>query len=142
MDRIIEAIISDYSSIAAGSGQKRDYNTLGIVSAGYGRYATAERAFNTALAMDRNYLSPLINLGNVYFLQNQYQSALRNYHRAEENLLARNRGDTPTFQRVNGDKDFHEDLEEPLNQGKKTFFKKPFFKDNLDYPTFLRAKAD
>lgn len=98
MDRIVEAVLDDYSDTAEDTGKKRDYNVLGIVSAGYGRYATAERAFNTALALDRNYLSPLINLGNVYFLQDQYQSALRNYHRAEETLMARGRDGTPTFQ--------------------------------------------
>ena len=98
MDRIVEAILDDYSGIAEGSGSKRDYNVLGIKSAEYGRYAGAERAFNTALSLDRNYLSPLINLGNVYFLQNQFQSALRNYHRAEETLVSRGREDTPTFQ--------------------------------------------
>lgn len=98
MDRLIEAIIDDYAAAAESSGRKRDYNQLGIASAEYGRFATAERAFNTALSLDRNYLSPLINLGNVYFMQEQYQSALRNYHRAEETLLARNRQGTPTFQ--------------------------------------------
>jgi tetratricopeptide (TPR) repeat protein len=110
MDRIIEAIIGDYSGIAEDSGNKRDYNALGIVSAEYGRYATAERAFNTALSFDRNYLSPLINLGNVYFLQNQFQSALRNYHRAEESLVTRGREDTPTFQSLllNIAKSYHE----------------------------------
>lgn len=53
--------------------------------------------------------------------------------------------DTPTFQRLN-----QEESEPPafmekevhLNEGKKSFFKRPFLKDNLDYPTFLRAKAD
>ena len=34
-----------------------------------------------------------------------------------------------------------EDDEEPM-VSRKSFFKKSFFKDNLDYPTFLRAKAD
>jgi len=32
--------------------------------------------------------------------------------------------------------------EDDLEPQKKGFFKKAFFKDNLDYPTFLRAKAD
>ncbi|MFC1863028.1 cell division protein FtsZ, partial [Thermodesulfobacteriota bacterium] len=31
---------------------------------------------------------------------------------------------------------------EHMEEDKKNFFKKAFFKDNLDYPTFLRAKAD
>ena len=33
-----------------------------------------------------------------------------------------------------------EETEPPA--AKKGFFKRAFFKDNLDYPTFLRAKAD
>jgi tetratricopeptide (TPR) repeat protein len=109
MDRIIEAIITEYAFAAEQSGKKREYNQLGIVSAQYGRYANAERAFNTALSLDRNYLSPLINLGNVYLMQNQFRSALRNYHRAEENLMARNRQESPTFQSLllNISKSYH-----------------------------------
>ena len=34
------------------------------------------------------------------------------------------------------------DEDEDFEPQKKGFFKKAFFKDNLDYPTFLRAKAD
>ncbi len=98
IDRIVAAIIDDYSRIAEDSGNKRDFNNLGIVAAQYTRYAAAERAFNTALSLDRNYMLPLINLGNVYFLQGQYQSALRNYHRAEEQLIARNREGSPAHQ--------------------------------------------
>jgi len=50
--------------------------------------------------------------------------------------------ETPTFQRI------HEEAEVPLEdeqetaKEKKSLFKRGFFKDNLDYPTFLRAKAD
>jgi hypothetical protein len=35
-----------------------------------------------------------------------------------------------------------DDEEEPAVANKKGFFKRAFFKDDLDYPTFLRAKAD
>ena len=52
--------------------------------------------------------------------------------------------DTPAFQRK-GDieeiKADHHD-EEPVVAQKKGIFKKVFFKDDLDYPAFLRAKAD
>ena len=48
--------------------------------------------------------------------------------------------DTPTFQRLGQDTVVEEE-EEPLNLGKKVGIK-AFFKDNLDYPTFLRARAD
>jgi cell division protein FtsZ len=51
--------------------------------------------------------------------------------------------DIPTFQRVGpggSSTTLHREKEEP--QPKRSFFKKGFFKENLDYPTFLRAKAD
>ena len=52
--------------------------------------------------------------------------------------------ETPTFQRVKQEPEPPSFMEREAhsNEGKKSFFKRPFFKDNLDYPTFLRAKAD
>lgn len=53
--------------------------------------------------------------------------------------------ETPTFQRQKvGEESFaSQKSEEADNHSKKTsFFKRGFFKDSLDYPTFLRAKAD
>jgi hypothetical protein len=45
--------------------------------------------------------------------------------------------DIPAFQRIQKeDYTFHRE------EAKKSFFKRGFFKDSLDYPTFLRAKAD
>ena len=49
--------------------------------------------------------------------------------------------DTPTFQRIGEHSPLPEEKEE-VNLGKKGIFKRAFFKDNLDYPTFLRSKAD
>lgn len=48
----------------------------------------------------------------------------------------------PTFQRKKEELSEMEEDEGFLNHGKKGIFKRPFFKDSLDYPTFLRAKAD
>ena len=49
--------------------------------------------------------------------------------------------ETPTFQRVAEESD--ESLEDvELNRGKRGIFKRAFFKDSLDYPTFLRSNAD
>ena len=48
--------------------------------------------------------------------------------------------DTPTFQRVKEEEETLAEEQEP--QPKRGFLKKVLFKDNLDYPTFLRAKAD
>jgi cell division protein FtsZ len=48
--------------------------------------------------------------------------------------------ETPTFQRTEELPDLEDTYEE--GQRKKGFLKRAFSKDNLDYPTFLRAKAD
>ena len=50
--------------------------------------------------------------------------------------------DIPTFQRdkIESYPEVKKEIEQPVS--KKGFLKRPFFKDNLDYPTFLRAKAD
>jgi cell division protein FtsZ len=52
--------------------------------------------------------------------------------------------DIPAFQRKGGVEERREDQhdEEPVVAQKKGIFKKVFFKDDLDYPAFLRAKAD
>ncbi|MBW2063732.1 MAG: cell division protein FtsZ [Deltaproteobacteria bacterium] len=50
--------------------------------------------------------------------------------------------DTPTFQRARAESVLPADAEKEQGHGKRGFFKRSFFKDSLDYPTFLRAKAD
>jgi tetratricopeptide (TPR) repeat protein len=87
MERLIDQILDSYTRIAQDSNSKEGYNRLGIVCAQYRRYAQAQKAFNTALSLDRNYLSPQINLGNVFFMKQEYQNALRIYHDAEQIIL-------------------------------------------------------
>jgi len=48
--------------------------------------------------------------------------------------------ETPTFQRA--EEELPPAVREELNYKKKGLLKRTFFKDSLDYPTFLRAKAD
>jgi cell division protein FtsZ len=50
--------------------------------------------------------------------------------------------DTPTFQREKIEEEIGEDESRETGNVKKGLFKRGFFKDNLDVPTFLRAKAD
>ena len=55
-----------------------------------------------------------------------------------------NEYDVPAFQRkvAGGEKAVDHQEEEPVAAKKKGIFKKVFFKDDLDYPAFLRVKAD
>jgi hypothetical protein len=89
--RLVDTILEDYTRAAKDSKNKKRYNTLGIRAAEYGRFLMAEDAFNTALTLDRNYLAPQVNLGNVLFLKQDFQSALKVLHRAEE--LMRQQGE-------------------------------------------------
>jgi len=50
--------------------------------------------------------------------------------------------DTPTFQRKRDDQESDSEANKHLKREKKGFLDRFRFKDNLDYPTFLRAKAD
>lgn len=52
--------------------------------------------------------------------------------------------DVPAFQRKGGQEEQIDATEKelPVEESKKGFFKKAFFKDDLDYPAFLRVKAD
>ena len=83
MDKLIDNVIEDYKETASSSKRKRDFNKLGIIAAQFGRIATAEEAFNSALSLDRNYLNPQINLGNLFYMEEEYQEALRNFLGAE-----------------------------------------------------------
>lgn len=87
LDKSVAMIIDDYESQAKEQGSKGSYNRLGITCARLGEYSKAEQAFNSALTMDRNYLPPKINLGNVYFMKGEYQNALRLLHGAEKSIL-------------------------------------------------------
>ena len=86
-EKLVDSVLEDYLTTARESGEKRHYNRLGVASAQFGRYSQAEKAFNTALSLDRNYLDPRINLGNVYYLRQEFQQALKYYHGAEDILL-------------------------------------------------------
>jgi hypothetical protein len=85
-DKIVDTVIESYMKVASDSNSKSDYNKVGIVAAQYARYDQALKALNTALALDRNYLGAQINLGNVYFLQQDYQNALRVFHQVEQSM--------------------------------------------------------
>jgi tetratricopeptide (TPR) repeat protein len=84
--KLVDAILADYEARAKESGDKKRYNLLGIRAAEFGRYLLAESAFNTALGIDRNYLLPQVNLGNVLYLKQDYQNALRVLHGVESTL--------------------------------------------------------
>jgi hypothetical protein len=100
LNRLVDQILEGQTRLAQQQGSKEEYNRLGIVCAQYRRYPEAQKAFNTSLALDRNYLSPQINLGNLFFLKQDYEDALRVYHGVEERLQGGGLEDSPLFATV------------------------------------------
>ena len=100
LDRLIDVVITHYRDDAEKEDKKTSFNKLGILAAQYGRYEVAEESFNRALEKDKNYIQPKINVGNLYFLQEEYENALRNYHRAEKELENLNRQKSSLYLKV------------------------------------------
>ncbi|MBI9103014.1 MAG: hypothetical protein JEY99_11405 [Spirochaetales bacterium] len=84
IDAVVDSVIDEFNTAAKEKGNKGSYNKLGIVCAQFGEYSLAEKAFNNALSLDRNYTSPKINLGNVYYMKGEFQNALRLLHGVEQ----------------------------------------------------------
>jgi tetratricopeptide (TPR) repeat protein len=97
IDKLTDQIIESFNKTAQEAGSKDAYNRLGIMCAKYARYPQAQRAFNTALSLDRNFVSAQINLGNVHYLKEEYQDALRIYHNAEETLRVAGQGSSSLY---------------------------------------------
>ena len=96
----VSAIIDEYENIARSKQNKGSYNELGVTCSKLGSYDRAKKAFNTALSMDRNYLSPKVNLGNVYFMEDEFQNALRIFHNAERVIEERGEKKSNTLAKV------------------------------------------
>ncbi len=99
-DKVVDAVIDSYTKVANDSNAKSDYNKLGIICAQYGRWDQASKALNTALALDRNYISAEVNLGNVYYLQQNYQDALKVFQQARDAMETDGRQTTSLYARI------------------------------------------
>ncbi len=91
MGKLCEILIAEYAQAAKESGKKQDYNKLGIACARFGQYTQAEESFKKAIEIDRQYIEPEINLGNIQYLRGQYEAAAKAYDRVINNL--RQKGD-------------------------------------------------
>jgi hypothetical protein len=97
---LVDRILESFAAAAQESGEKWNYNKLGIACAQFGRLPQAEKAFNTALSLDRNYLNAKVNLGNVYYMRSEYQEALRRYHGVEKSLQDHDRKESSLYKNV------------------------------------------
>jgi hypothetical protein len=72
-------IKKNFMLAAHQSGDKKDYNKLGIIYAEMNLFKEAEKAFSEALGIDPTYYLAKINLGNLSYQQGSYDDALSRY---------------------------------------------------------------
>jgi len=83
IDREISPRVAKLTAEISGSNNNyKAVNRLGVLYARYGLSERAEQQFKTALKQ-REYVPALVNLGNIYFLENRLQEAMEYYEKAE-----------------------------------------------------------
>ncbi len=92
--KLIDVIANQYVQAASKRKDKRDYNRLGVVYAKFEELTKAQNAFQRALSMDPNYLSPRLNLANLQFLEKNYSQAVTSYVGAVKTLEKNGLGDS------------------------------------------------
>jgi tetratricopeptide (TPR) repeat protein len=100
MNKIARIIINGYMNEASASGDKKSYNKLGIAYIKLGMLDEAERTFRAAAQIDRNYLTPQLNLANIAFLRENYSEALNIYESVAEILRSRGMENSRFHQQV------------------------------------------
>jgi len=85
-------------SAATKSGDKKDWNTLGVAYARFGRIKDAEASFQRALRIDPAFTSSQVNLGNLAYIQKDYRKALAAYQNASKALDAQGKGTSASAQ--------------------------------------------
>lgn len=68
----------------SGRQERRDSNRLAILQARFGEYGKAESVFKRLIDDDRTYLSPYLNLGNLYYVQGKYEESRQVLTEAQE----------------------------------------------------------
>ena len=74
------------AAVASASGQaakSKAQNSLAVLHSRFGLYDSAMQEFQQILAKDE-YLPALVNVGNIYFMQAEYDKALEFYNRASK----------------------------------------------------------
>jgi tetratricopeptide (TPR) repeat protein len=100
LSRLGDAALGELASTTAKSGNKREWNTLGIAYARFGRIKDAEAAFKAALRLDPAFTSPQVNLGNLAYMQKEYRKALSSWQAAAKSLENQGKGNSTTAQMI------------------------------------------
>ncbi|TFG82083.1 MAG: tetratricopeptide repeat protein [Spirochaetales bacterium] len=95
-----DSALSDLAAATAKSGDKKDWNNLGMAYARYGRLKDAETSFQRALRIDPAFTSSQVNLGNLAYMQKNYRKAINAYQAATKTLESQGKGSSLSAQMV------------------------------------------
>jgi tetratricopeptide (TPR) repeat protein len=79
---IYPQVVKLQREIDQSGGSPKLVNRLGVLYARYGLIDKAEQEFNKVLAQRKDYVPTLLNLGNIYYLNGEYDQAMSYYERA------------------------------------------------------------
>ena len=83
IDKIILSRIAKLQSdIHKSEGDPKFVNKLGVLYARYGLTDKAQKEFNRLLSKNESYVPALLNLGNIYYMEDDMEKALSYYERA------------------------------------------------------------
>jgi len=99
-NRLSDTSLKGFADAAEKSGDKRDWNTLGIAYARYGRLKEAETAFQRAIRIDKDFANAQVNMGNISYVQKNYDKALKSFQIAEALLSEQGQASSLTSQKV------------------------------------------
>lgn len=83
VERLAAEILRPALERAEERDNPRTWNQVGVLAGRLGRYQVADAAFETAVRLDRSYISPLVNQGSIAYLRGDFDAAVRAYRRAE-----------------------------------------------------------
>ena len=82
---IYPQVVKLRGEIEQSGGSSKLVNRLGVLYARYGLIDKAEREFKKVLSKKQNYVPTLLNMGNIYYLNEEYDKAMTYYERASRN---------------------------------------------------------
>ncbi|HAE21130.1 MAG TPA: hypothetical protein DCG47_02245 [Spirochaetaceae bacterium] len=98
--RLGDFSLAELAAQTARSGDKRDWNALGIAYAKYGRIKDAEASFTRALRIDPAFVGAQVNLGNLAYMQKDYRKALSSWQVAVKALDAQGKARSASAQMI------------------------------------------
>lgn len=94
-------ILAEYYQQAEDRAGKQDYNQLGIMLTKLGQSSEAMKAFEKAIRLDRNYMSPRVNIANLEYLKQLYGKAVSSYSSVLDILDTKGRSNSRSAALVN-----------------------------------------